>query len=92
MAHDTYWQSPPEDPHLYRPDWQAVADTLRANPGRWMKVFEGERASLATAVAIGHITCLRRQDGFIMRTANNTRTYPRTCDLYMQYNPPKEGN
>jgi hypothetical protein len=81
------WEDPPAD--LYRPDWQALAETLRAHPGRWLMVFEGERASLATAVALQHISCLRKADGFSMRTFKNTREAPRTCDLYMKWDRPK---
>lgn len=83
------WETPPPRPSPeYRPDWQATAQTLRANPGHWLKVFEGERASLATAVALDHIACLRKADGFSMRTTKNTRDYPRTCTLYLRWDKP----
>jgi hypothetical protein len=72
------------------PDWAEIAERLRANPGRWLLIFEGQRASLATALYLDHISAVRRADGFEVRTANNTRDYPRTCDTYMRYNPQRE--
>lgn len=76
-------------PDKWRPDWAEIAQTLRADPGVWHTIFLGERASLATAVALNHISHLQREDGFEMKTANNTRGPLRTCDLYMRWNKPK---
>ena len=54
---------------------------------RWMKVFEHGRSSWATAISIGHVNALRPELGFEARTTDNTRGQPRTCTLYMRYNP-----
>lgn len=53
----------------------------------WLKVFEHDRASLATAVRIGHVAAVRPDLGFEMTTADNTREPPRTCTLYLRFNP-----
>lgn len=87
MSTGVAWEEPPPEPD--RPDWEAIAAKLRARPGEWLKVFEDGRASLATAIAIGHIAALRREDGFSMKTSNNTREAPRTCTLYLRWDPPK---
>ena len=78
------WEAPPESD---RPDWAAVARELRAHPGEWMLVFEHGRASWVTAVQIGHVSAVHKRLGFETRTADNTRDTPRTCTLYMRFNP-----
>jgi hypothetical protein len=85
------WEDPPQRHQRSQPpDWAEIAERLRANPGRWLLIFEGQRASLATALYLDHISAVRRADGFEVRTANNTRDYPRTCDTYLRYNPQRE--
>jgi hypothetical protein len=71
-------------------DWVAVARALRAKPGEWARVFEGGKVSTATAVKAGAIQAFRPISEWEFRTENNTRTNPRTCDLWMRHVPSKE--
>lgn len=71
-------------------DWDKIAKELRAEPGEWGLIFEGDRSSLVTAIRINGIKALKSSKGFETRTANNTRDYPRTCDLWMRYVPEKD--
>jgi hypothetical protein len=50
-------------------------------------VFEKDKTSITTAIRNGSIRVLRHEWGFEVRTANNTRDYPRTCSLWLRYNP-----
>lgn len=81
------WEDPPESRHEY--DWTTIARQLRRKPGKWAKVFDLDRTSLATAIRIGSIKALEPSKGFEVKTANNTRGTPRTCTLYLRYNPEK---
>lgn len=78
------WEPPPT---RQKPDWAAVADELLAHPMEWLKVYENGRASWGTAVQLGHVTAVHPRLGFELTTTNNTRETPRTCTLYMRYNP-----
>jgi len=53
----------------------------------WMKVYEHGRASWATAVQLGHVNPVHRRLGFELTPTDHTRDTPRTCTLYMRYNP-----
>lgn len=68
-------------------DYEAIAAALRENPGEWALIQEGGPLGVATAIRTGGIPALRRGLGFELRTANNTRETPRTCDLYLRFNP-----
>lgn len=70
-------------------DWNAIAKDLRANPGEWALIFEGDRHSLVSAVRNGGITALSPAKGFGSRTTNNTHDDEgrRHCDLWMTYDP-----
>ena len=83
------WAVPPDPVRRY--DWVAIAEQLRGSPLEWARVFEQDRTSLVNAIRQGGIVALRPELGFEVRTTNNTRTAPRTCSLYMRYNPDKEG-
>lgn len=76
---------PPRQDRRY--DWASIATQLRIKPGQWAKVFDNDRASLATAIRIDGIKALRADKGFVVRTTNNTREYPRTCSMYLKYEP-----
>jgi hypothetical protein len=80
-----HWEAPPERPYQY--PWTEIALELRRHPMQWAKIFEGDRATVATALRQGSITVLHPDLGFEIRTANNTRTGIRTCDLYLRWNP-----
>lgn len=80
------WQSPPSSG---RPDWAAVAATLRSRPGAWLLVCTAGRVTWADAIKRGRVNALRPDLGFEVSTNRNTRGYPRTCDLYMRFNPDK---
>lgn len=84
------WQDPPEEPG--KPDWSAVAATLRRHPMRWRKVYEQGRTSWKEAVSQGHVAAVHPRLGFETRTSDNTRGdplsgEPRRCTLFMRYNP-----
>jgi hypothetical protein len=49
MSNAISWTEPPRP--RAREDWQAIADTLRANPGKWAKI---ETASLHYGNVIKH--------------------------------------
>jgi hypothetical protein len=78
------WEEPPAKT-VY--DWYTIADQLRADPMRWAKVFEQGGQSVSNAIKQGSVAALHPDLGFEVRTANNTRTPPRTCDLYLRFNP-----
>ena len=86
---------PPQRAQRY--DWDKVAAELRKNPGKpndnegWGLVFEGDKSSLVVAIRQGSIRAFRG-GGFEIRTANNTKEYPRTCDLWMRFVPENEEN
>lgn len=88
MKNDVAWEEPP--PKKQRYDWDAIADQLRERPNKWAKIFDRDVTSLATAIRINGIKALRKDRGFEVRTANNTRETPRTCTLYLRYNPEKD--
>ena len=88
MKDEVTWEEPP--PGRQRYDWAAIAEQLRERPNTWAKVFESDRASLATAIRIRGIQALLPEKGFEVRTANNTRDTPRICTMYLRYNPEKD--
>lgn len=83
------WEEPPTKSDR-RYDWADIAGQLRENPRKWAKIFEGDRASLATAIRINGIKALSPRKGFEVRTTNNVRGNPRTCDMYLRYVPEKD--
>lgn len=80
------WEPPPR---ADKPDWSAVAQTLRDNPMRWLKVFVHGRESWANTIMRGHVRVLHPDLGFEAKTSENARTSPRTCTLHMRWNPDK---
>lgn len=87
MTSEVTWEDPPK---RERYDWGHIAEQLRSRPGEWAKIFDNDRSSLATAIRIRGITALNPEKGFEVRTANNTREKPRTCTMYLRYNPQKD--
>jgi len=85
---DVTWEDPPVRPTQY--DWTAIAAELRKKPGQWAKIFDEDRASLATAIRIKGIKALHPDKGFEVTTTNNVRSQPRTCTMYLRYNPEKD--
>ena len=83
-----FGQPPPKRTSRY--DWEKIAEKLRANPGEWARIFENDLTSLATAIRIYGIKALRPDRGFEVRTSNNKRGTPRTCDLWLRYNPERD--
>lgn len=80
------FKSPPARPTKY--DWTKIATQLKRKPGQWALVFEHDRASVANAIRMGSIVAVRPEDGFEVRTSNNdTQSRPRTCSLWLRYNP-----
>lgn len=92
---DLVFEDPPEK---VRYDWEAIADSLRERPGEWAKVFDNDRASLATAIRLNGIKALPysrtfEPGTFQVRTRNNTQetdTTPRLCSLYLHYTAEKK--
>jgi hypothetical protein len=85
------FEEPPERPQQY--DWQAISEQLRKRPMKWAKVFESDRASLVVAIRAGHIAAVHPDLGFEVTTTNNQReSRPRTCTLFLRYNPEKGDN
>lgn len=70
-----------------RPDWNQVAAELRANPGEWFKVFQNGRTSWKESMAQGHVSVVHPNLGFEYESRDNRRGTPRTCTLYMRWNP-----
>lgn len=83
-ANGVAWQPPPVVDKI---DWPAMAAELRAHPGEWLKVFEHGRASVAEALRQGRMPSVHARLGFEMQTTDNTRDTPRTCTLFMRFNP-----
>ena len=82
------WENPPV---RQRYDWQAIAEQLKSRPMEWANVFDEDRTSLATAIRNKGIKALNPDDGFEVKTSNNVRGVPRTCTMYLRYNPEKGG-
>lgn len=80
------WEEPPARVNY---DWYAIADQLRTEPMRWAKVFDKGGQSISNAIKQGHVAAVHPDLGFESRTANNTRQPPRTCTLYLRFNPNK---
>lgn len=87
-AEMTWSDPPPRRTTSY--DWPTVAGQLRMNPMEWLKVFDKDRTSIVVAIRNGGITALAPDKGFEVRTANNKRDKPRTCSLWVRYNPDKD--
>lgn len=81
------WKEPPPARVTAYP-WKEIAALLRKNPEKWRLIFDKDRTSLTIAIRNGHIAALRPEDGFEVRTTNNTKEPKRTCSLYMRYVPP----
>jgi hypothetical protein len=84
------WEDPP--PPRKRYDWDSIAQQLRERPGEWAKIFDYDRTSLAVAIRTHGIKALDPDLGFEVRTANNVRGTPRTCTMYLRFNPEKVKN
>jgi hypothetical protein len=69
-------------------DYWSVADRLRERPGEWALCFENVPIAVPNAIRRG-VRALPR-DEFEMKTANNTATPPRTCDVYLRYKRPRK--
>jgi hypothetical protein len=79
------WEEPPARPPQY--DWAAIAESLKARPNQWAKIWDKDRSSVVVAVRQGSILAVHPSLGFETRTTNNTLDTPRTCTLYMRWNP-----
>ena len=80
---------PPPDRIKVRYDWERIADSLREYPGEWLRIFTDGRTSTKNAVVQGAIRAVRPALGFEVRTTDNTRGSPRTCTMWMRWNPDK---
>lgn len=87
---DPVFTDPPNKGKRVTYDWQKIYALIRENPGEWLWLNPGHTATISTynAVAQGSIKNFRPDMGVEMRTANNDfKAKPRTCDLYVRYNP-----
>lgn len=74
-----------------RYDWEAIGKRLRRKPGEWGRIFEQDKASIATAIRAGNVAPMRPSKGFEVRTSNNDHSAsPRTCSLWLRYVPEKD--
>ena len=71
-------------------NWEEVARQLRAHEGQWGLVFTQAPMSWSNLIREGKVPALRYEDGFRMKTRNNSRTPPRLCDIYLAYKPREE--
>lgn len=83
------WENPPPS-RRERYDWAQIAQDLRDRPGEWMKVFDNDRVSLTQAIRQGSIRALAPSKGFVVSTRHTKRGQPRTCSLYLMYDPERE--
>lgn len=81
---DVAWEEPPERTTY---DWNEIARKLKRRPMKWAKIFDQGPISVSNAVRQGSVAPVHPDLGFQVRTANNTRTAPRTNTLYVRYNP-----
>lgn len=66
------WEDPPESRKgkaggrgfVRNPRWQAVADELRAHPGRWAVVAEGENAGISGHIRRGKYAAMQPAGSF----------------------------
>jgi hypothetical protein len=82
-------ETPPE---RLRFNWAKIAEQLRADPMEWYVVFKDGRASVYEAVRQGNVADVHPDLGFETETFNNKRTSPRTCDMYIRYNPDRQSD
>lgn len=76
----------PPPPRTKRYDWKRIGRKMEKSPGKWFLIFEQDKTSIVSALHQG-IEGVRKEDGFVLQTSNNTRGNPRTCTLYMRYLP-----
>jgi hypothetical protein len=95
MPGEMAWEAPPPPRSGF--DWPDIARTLRANPNQWLKVFDEGPVSVVNAIRQAKIMALtpihrpgRAEEGFEVRTRNNTNTLPRYCTLYLRWVPSLE--
>jgi hypothetical protein len=86
---EVVWKDPPPRSGP-RYDWDAIAAKVRRKPMVWAQVFEHDKSTLPTAIRNGSIRALKPEKGFEVTTADNTRDYPRTCAMWLRYNPDKD--
>lgn len=86
---DVVFEDPPTPVHG-RYNWSEIAAKVRRKPGKWAKVFEDDRVSLATSIRGGSVVALLPTKGFVVRTVNNKPGPPRTCTMYLKYDPARD--
>ena len=95
----TWEDPPPTRGHGY--NWTEIAQTLKSNPERWLRVFEEGPLSLVNAIRQASVLALTPinpgrvgrtpeagEGRFEVRTRNNKPGPPRTCSLYLRWVPP----
>lgn len=80
------WKDPPPRSNYH---WDKIAAKLKRRPMTWYLVFKADFTHKVNAINEGKVPAVHPDLGFETRTANNKRETPRTCDLYMRFNPDK---
>lgn len=80
------WEEP-EPRTIY--NWAEISAELKKHPMEWLKIFDRDRTSVVNAIRQGSIAALHPDLGFEAETRNNERGHPRTCSLYLRWNPKK---
>lgn len=80
---------PPEKVTRVKYDWLAIAKQLRSRPMEWALVFRHGRLTTANAVRQGSVRPVHPALGFEVRTTDTTRGAPRTCTMWLRWNPDK---
>lgn len=83
--------SEPPPPRAGKYDWSSIADKLLAKPGEWALIYTKDKTTYASSIRGNCVNALKREHGFVSRTANNTTTPgDRTCSLWLMYDPSKD--
>jgi hypothetical protein len=78
------WEAPPPSATPRKPSkWQPIADTLKANPGKWAKVVTNGNVSVKSDAENGKLKCFQPAGSFEGRVAAFTGRF--TGNVYLRY-------
>jgi hypothetical protein len=91
----------PPNQREQRYDWAAIAADLRKRPGKWAKIFDRDKTTYVSAFYQGlkdlpvtefEVRVSNTDRGITKADAENLglAPVPRTCTMYLRYNPNKE--
>lgn len=92
------WEDPPDSRKgkaggrgfVRNPRWQAVADQLRANPGRWAVVAEGENAGISGHIRRGKYAAMQPAGSFEAQCVGGGGSFPTVYARYVGAGPTTE--